>query len=124
MDPLDALASSLPSADPVAPPQPVYTGPEVKEVKHSPECVYTKIGEVFDCSELRCNRVLCVYHSLGSSLRRDTSVEKEMTRCLQATDLKIWSVPSGVLLLFLTCLDSLLGHATLWIFHLILSSVG
>ncbi|KAI3369492.1 hypothetical protein L3Q82_007708 [Scortum barcoo] len=30
-DPFDALASKLPSADPVAPPQPVYTGPEVKE---------------------------------------------------------------------------------------------
>ncbi|XP_076609749.1 calpastatin isoform X19 [Chaetodon auriga] len=30
-DPFDALASILPSADPVAPQQPVYTGPEVKE---------------------------------------------------------------------------------------------
>lgn len=39
MDPFDALASILPSADPVAPPQPVYTGPEVEEVKHSRVCV-------------------------------------------------------------------------------------
>ncbi|XP_071349152.1 calpastatin isoform X29 [Trachinotus anak] len=31
VDPFDALASILPSADPVAPPQPVYTGPEVTE---------------------------------------------------------------------------------------------
>ncbi|XP_042261751.1 calpastatin isoform X21 [Thunnus maccoyii] len=31
LDPFDALASSLPSNDAVAPPQPVYTGPEVKE---------------------------------------------------------------------------------------------
>ncbi|XP_040890934.1 calpastatin isoform X25 [Toxotes jaculatrix] len=31
LDPLDALASILPSADPVTPPQPVFTGPEVKE---------------------------------------------------------------------------------------------
>ncbi|CAK6958306.1 calpastatin isoform X6 [Scomber scombrus] len=30
-DPFDALASILPSADPVTPSQPVYTGPEVKE---------------------------------------------------------------------------------------------
>ncbi|XP_053171346.1 calpastatin isoform X3 [Scomber japonicus] len=30
-DPFDALASILPSADPVKPSQPVYTGPEVKE---------------------------------------------------------------------------------------------
>lgn len=57
--------------------------------------------------------MLCMYHSLGSSLRRDTSVEKEMTRCLQATDLRIWSVPSGLLLLFLTCLDSLVDLTTL-----------
>ncbi|XP_070758192.1 calpastatin isoform X2 [Enoplosus armatus] len=31
VDPFDALASILPSADPVTPQQPVYTGPEVKE---------------------------------------------------------------------------------------------
>nr|XP_046240421.1 calpastatin isoform X32 [Scatophagus argus] len=31
VDPFDALASILPSADPVTPPQPVYTGPVVKE---------------------------------------------------------------------------------------------
>uniref|UniRef100_A0A8D3CJE5 Calpastatin n=1 Tax=Scophthalmus maximus TaxID=52904 RepID=A0A8D3CJE5_SCOMX len=31
VDPFDALASILPSAEPVAPKQPVYTGPEVKE---------------------------------------------------------------------------------------------
>ncbi|XP_040015179.1 calpastatin isoform X24 [Xiphias gladius] len=31
VDPFDALANILPSTDPVAPPQPVYTGPEVKE---------------------------------------------------------------------------------------------
>ncbi|XP_060898258.1 calpastatin isoform X23 [Labrus mixtus] len=31
VDPFDALASILPSADPVVPKQPVYTGPEVKE---------------------------------------------------------------------------------------------
>ncbi|XP_072238734.1 calpastatin isoform X2 [Leuresthes tenuis] len=31
VDPFDALASILPSTDPVAPTQPVYTGPEVKE---------------------------------------------------------------------------------------------
>ncbi|KAM7422120.1 hypothetical protein PAMA_010270 [Pampus argenteus] len=31
VDPYDALASILPSSDPVAPTQPVYTGPEVKE---------------------------------------------------------------------------------------------
>ncbi|GLD69948.1 calpastatin isoform X28, partial [Lates japonicus] len=31
VDPLDALASILPSADPIAPPEPVFTGPEVKE---------------------------------------------------------------------------------------------
>ncbi|XP_070695121.1 calpastatin isoform X3 [Pempheris klunzingeri] len=31
VDPYDALASILPSTDPVVPPQPVYTGPEVKE---------------------------------------------------------------------------------------------
>ncbi|XP_058486646.1 calpastatin isoform X4 [Solea solea] len=31
VDPFDALASSLPSVDPVLPPQPVYTGPEVQE---------------------------------------------------------------------------------------------
>ncbi|XP_041639751.1 calpastatin isoform X7 [Cheilinus undulatus] len=31
VDPFDALASSLPSADPVVPEKPVYTGPEVKE---------------------------------------------------------------------------------------------
>lgn len=35
LDPFAALADSLPSAAPVAP-QPVYTGPEVTEVKHSP----------------------------------------------------------------------------------------
>ncbi|XP_059184536.1 calpastatin isoform X3 [Centropristis striata] len=31
VDPLDALASILPSVDPVTPPQPEYTGPEVQE---------------------------------------------------------------------------------------------
>ncbi|XP_051804331.1 calpastatin isoform X5 [Acanthochromis polyacanthus] len=31
VDPFDALASSLPTADPAVQPQPVYTGPEVKE---------------------------------------------------------------------------------------------
>ncbi|XP_054866483.1 calpastatin isoform X9 [Amphiprion ocellaris] len=31
VDPFDALASSLPTTDPVVRPQPVYTGPEVKE---------------------------------------------------------------------------------------------
>uniref|UniRef100_UPI0037E95FD7 calpastatin isoform X3 n=1 Tax=Semicossyphus pulcher TaxID=241346 RepID=UPI0037E95FD7 len=31
VDPFDALASILPSADPLVPQQPVYTGPEVKE---------------------------------------------------------------------------------------------
>ncbi|XP_035518530.1 calpastatin isoform X2 [Morone saxatilis] len=31
VDPFDALANILPTADPVAPPQPVYTGPEVVE---------------------------------------------------------------------------------------------
>ena len=34
VDPFDALASILPSADPVAP-EPVYKGPEVKEVQNS-----------------------------------------------------------------------------------------
>lgn len=33
VDPFDALASILPSAEPVAPPQPVFTGPEVTEVQ-------------------------------------------------------------------------------------------
>lgn len=91
-------------------------------------CVYTRIEQVFDCSELTFNRVLCMYHSLGSSLRRDTSVGREMTHCHQATDLKIWSVPSGLLFLFLflTCLASLVGLATLGVsrLHLIISSVG
>lgn len=32
-DPFDTLASFLPSADPVAPQQPVFTGPEVTEVQ-------------------------------------------------------------------------------------------
>ncbi|KAM4613614.1 calpastatin isoform 3-T3 [Polymixia lowei] len=31
VDPFDALASILPPSEPLAPPQPVYTGPEVKE---------------------------------------------------------------------------------------------
>lgn len=35
---MDALASILPSAGPVAPPQPVFTGPEVTEVQ-LPACV-------------------------------------------------------------------------------------
>lgn len=38
MDPFDALASILPSAESVVPPQPVYTGPEVTEVQ-LPACV-------------------------------------------------------------------------------------
>lgn len=33
MDPFDALASILPSAESVVPPQPVFTGPEVTEVQ-------------------------------------------------------------------------------------------
>lgn len=33
MDPFDALASILPSAESIAPPQPVFTGPEVTEVQ-------------------------------------------------------------------------------------------
>lgn len=32
-DPFDALANILPSADPVTPQQPVFTGPEVSEVQ-------------------------------------------------------------------------------------------
>lgn len=110
-DPFDALASILPSADAIAPKQPVYTGPEVKEVQHShsvPVCVC--VGGLFDCTELQhgsavSNRVCCMYHSMELRPRRLPSVERETTRCLQTTDLTIWSVllisssPSSSLLL-------------------------
>lgn len=39
-DPFDALASSLPTSDPVTPSQPSFTGPEVKEVTGQPLLVF------------------------------------------------------------------------------------
>lgn len=117
-DPFDALASILPSADPVKPSQPVYTGPEVKEVhyKHI-VCVCVVITfqteHVWDCADLQhgsavSNCVCCMYHSMTSPPRRVKSVEKETAHFLQATDLKIWSVLSR-LLHFMTSLDLLLN---------------
>ncbi|KAM7006233.1 calpastatin [Tautogolabrus adspersus] len=44
VDPFDALASILPSADPIVPKQPVYTGPEVKEHEVTSE-TGVKLGE-------------------------------------------------------------------------------
>lgn len=97
VDPLDALASILPSADPAAPSRPVYTGPEVVEVQcrlslHARTVEmpvnYTELLDLVCVKHDAC--VMC--HSMASRLRRVRNVEKEMTRCHQATDLKIWSV--------------------------------
>lgn len=96
VDPLDALASSLPAPDPVAPSKPSFTGPEVKEVTR-------RLSLVFVCESLcrKNNSVLhgfgvfnvcCMCPSMTSHLRKVTSVEYLTARCLQATDLKMWSV--------------------------------
>lgn len=62
VDPFDALASSLPSVGPVAPQQPAYTGPEVKEVKHGFICFLYMTEQVLQRVIVVC--VARVFYSL------------------------------------------------------------
>lgn len=107
-DPFDTLGSLLPSTGPAPAVEPVYTGPNVQEVQHSHSghaCVSVCIEWLALCghAELHgCVTVWCMCHSMESPVRRLRSVERETTRCLQATDLKIWSVHLAVLIFSFT----------------------
>lgn len=62
------------------------------------QCRYvTVLSWSMDLVWIMCVR--CMYHSMASPVKRLRSAEKETTRCLQATDLKTWSVLTGLPLL-------------------------
>lgn len=122
VDPFDALASILPSADPVAPQQPVYTGPEVKEVQHSHTCVFIQKLSGYlialSCSMdllwvIVCVACITAWHHFweGSEVWRK--------RRHAASRLQIWrygqffQVSSSS---SLTCSDSRISFATLCVF--------